>query len=192
MKFLIDLLPVVVMFVVFKLTKDMPNNMGMIYATAAAMVASVLQLALLKIKKMPIKPLHWFGFVTILVLGGITVYLGDGEYVKYKFTIVEWVLAAVLLIGQYGFKKNMLKAVIGTEMQLPDVAWNKLSVSYAVFFILMGALNLFIIRHYAGDDNLWMNFKLYGSMGLTLVFVLWQSTWLGKYLTDESSKAGKD
>lgn len=177
MKFLLDLLPVLVLFGVFKATGDM------FQATAAAMVASVLQIVIYKFKKMPIKPIHWFGLGSIVILGGLSIYLHDIIYLKWKFTIVEWVLATAILLGQYVFKKNMLQALIGSELQLPDVAWKKLAVSYAAFFGFMGALNLYIAYNY--DNDVWLNFKMYGTMGLMLVFFAWQSTWLGKYLVDD-------
>lgn len=176
MKFLLDLLPVVVLFGVFKTTGDMFN------ATAAAMVASIVQILIYKLKKMPIKPIHWFGLASIVVLGGISIYLHDIIYLKWKFTIVEWVLATAVLLGQYVFKKNMLQALIGSELSLPDVAWRKLALSYAAFFTFMGTLNLYIAYNF--NDNVWLNFKMYGTMGLMLVFFVWQSTWLGKYLVD--------
>jgi intracellular septation protein len=179
MKFLIDLLPVVVLFVVFKFTGDM------LAATKAAMVASVVQIALLKLKKLPIKAIHWFGLAAILVLGGLSVYLKDEFYLQLKFTIVEWVLAAAILIGQYVFKKNMLQTLLGSELELPDVAWDKLALSYAVFFIIMGGLNLLVMLYFKEH---WVDFKFYGSFVLMFVFVIWQSTWLGKYMVESEPK----
>lgn len=185
MKFLIDLLPVVVLFVVFKSTDDM------LTATKAAIAASVLQMILLKVQKMPIKAIHWFGFGSIIVLGSLTIYLHDPFYLKLKFTIVEWVMAAVILIGQFGFKKNMLQALMGSELKLPSQAWDKLGFRMALFFIFIGALNLFVMYYYRDNDNAWMNFKMYVTTGLMLVFFLWQSTWLSPYMVESDSGADK-
>ncbi|MGL4767339.1 MAG: inner membrane-spanning protein YciB [Formosimonas sp.] len=178
MKFLIDLLPVVALFAVFKLSNDM------LLATKAAVAASVLQMVFLKIKKLPIKAIHWFGFASIIVLGSLTVYLHDPFYLKLKFTIVEWVMAAAILIGQYGFKKNMLHALMGSELNLPLEAWNKLALRMALFFIFIGALNLAVMYLYQDNDNVWMNFKMFGTTALMFVFFAWQAKWLAPYLTE--------
>lgn len=180
MNFLIDLLPVLVLFIIYKVTGDM------FVATAAAIAASVLQMLLLKLRKMPIKPIHWFGFFSILVLGSLTIYLHDPFYLKLKFTIVEWVTAAIILVGQYVFRKNMLKSIIGTELNLPDEVWNKLGLRMGVFFVFLGLLNLMVMYYYLDNDDAWMNFKMYGVTVLMFVFFAFQSRLISPYIEDEN------
>ncbi len=181
-KLLIDLFPVIVLFIIYKITNDM------IAATKMAMAASVMQMLFLKIKKMPIKAIHWFGLGMVLVLGSLTIYLSDPFYIKVKFTVVEWILAIIILVSQFVFRKNALQSVMGSEMPLPREIWDKLALRMALFFIFIGALNLLVMYYFRDNDNAWLNFKLFVSTGLMFVFFLFQYPLLKPYLLEKSEE----
>lgn len=180
MKALIDFFPIVLFFLSYKISKDM------FLATAVAMGATMLQMLFMKWKHIEIKPIHWFGAVMILLLGSMSIYFHETIFLKWKFSVVEWTLGAAILIGQFVFKKNMLKMLMGQELALEESAWKTFSAMWAGFFIFLGTLNIYIAYNYS--DDVWMNFKLYGSLGITFVFILLQSFWLAKHMPKEEAE----
>jgi intracellular septation protein len=180
-KLIIDLFPVVLFFVAYKISDDM------FVATAVAIVSAIAQIGLMKWKKIAIQPIHWISLVMIVVLGTVSILFREPMFLKWKFSVLEWSMGAAILIGQYVFGKNMLKLLMGNELQLADDVWKKLGLMWALFFIFLGTLNIYIAYQY--DDATWVNFKTYGALGLSMVFVLAQSIWLSKHLPAEVAKA---
>lgn len=174
LKIIIDLFPVAAFFVAFKINGDM------FMATSVVIASTVIQIVLMKLLKITIKPMHWISFVLIVVLGGIALAFREPLFLKWKFSVLEWSMAAAILIGQFVFNKNMLKLLMGKELSLPDEVWKKLGVLWAVFFIFLGALNIYIAYHY--DDVVWVNFKTYGALGLSILFMIAQGIWLSRYM----------
>jgi intracellular septation protein len=179
LKTIIELFPVVFFFAAFKLTNDMFK------ATAVAIVCAVLQVGLMKWQKIQIKPIHWFSAGLVIILGGISIYVHNPMFLKWKFSVLEWCLGAAILIGQFAFNKNMLKLLLGQELTLPDGVWKKLGLMWAAFFIFLGILNIYIAYQY--DDAVWVNFKTYGSLGLTMAFMLVQSLWISRHMQDDTA-----
>lgn len=174
MKILFDLFPILLFFVAYKL--------GDIYvATGVAMASTVGQLAWLKLRKRPIEVMHWLSFGIIVVFGGATLWLKDPAFIKWKPTVLFWLFAAILIGGQWT-GKNPIKALLGQQIALPASAWGTLNLSWAIFFAIMGGLNLLVAHHY--DEETWVNFKLFGITGLQILFVIAQSFWLVKYMQE--------
>jgi intracellular septation protein len=174
-KLLIDFFPLVVFFVAFRL--------GDIFtATAAAIGATVVQMGYLKLSKTPIEPLHWLGLGVVIVFGGLTLWLRDETFIKWKPTIYNWVFASTMIIGFVVFRKNLLKALLAKQLELPDNAWNTMLWMWSGFFIFMGALNLYIAYRFPTD--VWVNFKVWWSMGLWLLFTLGQGVYMSKYIKE--------
>src|SRR5262245_15988164 len=176
MKFLFDLLPVVLFFVAFKLA-------DIYVATAVAIGTTVLQVAWLKLRRQRVPGMLWASLAIIAVFGGATLLLQDETFIKWKPTVLYWLFGAVLA-GAALLRRNLIRSVLSQEMQLPDSVWSRLNWSWIAFFAFMGALNLYVAYNYSTD--LWVNFKLFGGMGLMLVFVVAQAVFLARYVEDKS------
>jgi intracellular septation protein len=176
MKFLFDLFPVVVFFVAFKLA-------DIYVATGIAICASVLQVAWLKLRGKRVDPMLWASLAIIGVFGGATLLLQNETFIKWKPTVLYWLFAAVLATSALVFRRNLIRTMLSEQMQLPDAVWSRLNLSWAGFFAFMGAANLYVAYNYSTD--LWVNFKLFGGIGLMLLFVLAQSVFLAKYVAEK-------
>lgn len=172
MKFLLDFLPIVLFFVAFKLA-------GIYVATGVAIAATLLQIAYLRAKTGKVEPMQWLSLGIIVLFGGATLLAHDESFIKWKPTVLYWLMSAALIIGTL-MKRNIIRALMGAQMRLPDAVWPKLNWSWGAFFAFMGALNLWVAHHY--DTDTWVNFKLFGGMGLMLLFVVAQALVLSRYL----------
>jgi len=176
MKFLFDLFPVILFFVVFKLSD--------IYtATAAAIAATFLQIGWLKWKGRKVDTMMWVSLAIIVVFGGATLALHDETFIKWKPTVLYWLFGGVIATADLAFKRNITRAVLGEQVRMPESAWKRLNWSWAGFFAFMGAANLYVALHFATDT--WVNFKLFGGMGLLLAFVVLQALFLARYVEEE-------
>ena len=173
MKFLFDLFPVILFFIAFKLQ-------GIYVATAVAIAASFAQIGWLWLRGRKIDAMLWVSLAIIVVFGSATLLLHDETFIKWKPTVLYWLFAAVLSVSALVFHKNLMRAMLGEKIQLPDPAWSKLNFSWVGFFAGMGVLNLYVAFNFPTDT--WVNFKLFGGMGLMLAFVIAQSLFLAKYV----------
>jgi intracellular septation protein len=176
MKLLFDFFPVVLFFVAFKL-------FDIYVATAVAMGATLAQIGWVWLRRGKVDRMLWVSFGVITVFGGATLALGDPTFIKWKPTVLYWLFAAVLVVAGFAFKKNFVKSMMQQHVQLPDEVWARLQASWIGFFVFMGALNLYVAYNYTTDT--WVNFKLFGGMGLMLVFVLLQALLLAKHVQDD-------
>ena len=182
MKFLFDLLPVIVFFAAFKLA-------DIYVATGTAIVATFLQVGWLKMRRKPVEPMLWASLGLIVVFGGATLLLRDETFIKWKPTVLYWLFGAVLLGSELIFRRNLIRAMLGAQVQLPDPVWAKLNWSWVGFFAIMGALNLYVAFNFPTD--LWVNFKLFGGMGLMLLFVIAQALFLARYMPADGREGSK-
>ena len=201
MKLLFDLFPVILFFASFKYSEKNPE-------TAAAWVASLLGSAAVDIKQAPIllatvvviaatvaqiawvhfrhgkvDKMLWISLGLVVVFGGLTLVFQNEAFIKWKPTILYWVFAVSLAFSALILKKNPMKAMLGEQLTLPEPVWNKVNLSWIAFFAVMGVLNLVIAFNFPTDT--WVNFKLFGGMGLMLVFVLGQGLLLSKYIEEK-------
>lgn len=174
MKFLFDLFPVILFFIAFKVT-------DIYVATGVAIAATFLQVGWLALRGRRVDPMLWASLGIIVVFGGATLLLKDETFIKWKPTVLYW-LFGVVLGGGILAGKNFLRMLLGDKMQLPDAAWSNLTWSWAGFFVFMGALNLFVAYSFSTDT--WVNFKLFGGMGLMFLFVIAQAMFLAKYVEE--------
>lgn len=175
MKFLFDLFPVILFFAVFKFA-------GIYAATACAIVATLGQIAWVKVRHGKVDNMLIASGAIIVVFGGATLLLHDETFIKWKPTILYWLFGVVLAAGELFWKKNLIRAVMEQQITLPDPVWRALNHAWAGFFALLGLLNLYVAYHYATDT--WVNFKLFGTMGLMFAFVIAQSLLLSKYVKE--------
>jgi intracellular septation protein len=175
MKFLFDLFPVILFFVAFKVT-------GIYVATGVAIAATFLQVGWLALRGRKIDPMLWASLGIIVVFGGATLLLQDETFIKWKPTVLYWLFAVVLAGGALA-GKNFLRVLLKQQMQLPEEVWTRLTWSWAGFFLFMGAANLVVALNFSTDT--WVDFKLFGGMGLMLVFVIAQAMFLAKYVEEQ-------
>jgi len=176
MKFLFDLLPVILFFVVFKFAD--------IYAaTGVAIAATFAQIGWLKFRRRKVDTMMWVSLAIIVIFGGATLLLKDETFIKWKPTVLYWMFSGILLGGQLLLGKNIIRAMMGKQIELPEAIWRKLNWSWAAFFALMGAANLYVAFNFSTDA--WVNFKLFGGMGLMLVFVVLQALFLSRYMQEK-------
>jgi intracellular septation protein len=176
MKFLFDVFPVVLFFVAFKLT-------DIYVATGVAIGATVLQVAGLKLAGKRVDPMLWASLGIIGVFGGATLFLHDETFIKWKPTVLYWLFGLVLTLSAFFFRKNLIRAMLGKQIELPDPIWARLNASWVVFFLVMGVLNLYVAYNFGTD--FWVNFKLFGGIGLMVLFVVAQSLFLARYVEDK-------
>ena len=179
MKFLFDLFPVLLFFVAFKFQ-------GIFVATAVAIAATVAQIGWVLARRRKVSNMQWASLAIIVIFGGATLILRDETFIKWKPSVLYWLTGAAFLIA-LAFKKNLVKAVMGEGIELPEPIWTKLAVAWGVFFLFKGVLNLWVAYHYSTET--WVNFKLFGGMGLILAFVFAQAIWLSKYVQEAPAKA---
>jgi intracellular septation protein len=207
MKFLFDLFPVILFFAVFKwagghneaahglvnqflssfvaggavTTEQSP----IILATAIAILASFAQIAYLLIRRKKIDIMLWVSVFIIVVFGGLTIYFNNKYFIMCKPTILYWCFAIGLAYSESILKKNMIRTMLQEQIKLPDQVWRRLNLAWIAFFVFMGITNLlvaFVI--FKGNDDAWVNFKLFGGMGLMFAFVVCQSVFLAKYMEE--------
>ena len=178
MKFLFDIFPVVLFFAAYKLA-------DIFVATAVAIGATFVQIGWVWVRTRKIEPMLWVSLAIIVVFGGATLLLRDETFIKWKPTVLYWLFGAVLAIADHGFGKNLIRAMMGSQIVLPDRVWTRLNQSWVGFFAVMGVLNLYVAYNFATDT--WVDFKLFGGTGLMLLFILGQAAMLAKYVEDKGS-----
>jgi intracellular septation protein len=129
----------------------------------------------------------WVTLVVITVFGGATLLFKDDTFIKWKPTVLYWLFAGVLAVAALGFRKNLVRSMMQKQVTLPDEVWTRLLMSWIGFFAVMGVLNLYVAYNYSLDA--WVNFKMFGGIGLMLVFVLAQAVMLAKHVQDKNESA---
>jgi intracellular septation protein len=175
MKFLFDLFPVLLFFAAFK-------AWDIYVATAVAIGATFLQIGLLALLRRRIDPMLWVSLAIIVVFGGATLLLHDESFIKWKPTVLYWLFALVLSGSALLFRRNLIRAMLGAQMVLPDPVWTRLNWSWVAFFAFMGGANLFVAFHFSTEQ--WVNFKLFGGTGLMVLFVVAQALLLARHIDE--------
>jgi intracellular septation protein len=175
MKFLFDLLPVILFFVGFKLY-------DIFTATAIAIAVTLAMIVYSKIRHGKIEKMLLINGAVISVLGGITLLLHDKTYIMWKPTVLYWLLAAFLLVSNLFFNKNFIKQMMNKMFNAPKPIWDKLNLAWVIFLVALGVLNLYVAFNYT--ENAWVNFKLFGATGILFIFIIAQTFALKKYLVE--------
>jgi len=200
MKLLFDLFPVLVFFLAYRLAGlfpdalaplgmamgAAPSTLPLVAATAATMLATAVQILALRLRGRTVDRMLWVSFVLVSVLGGATIFLHDPVFIQWKPTALYWSFAAAL-IGARLLHRNLIRSAMQAQLRLPDPVWARLSDLWSAFFVLLGALNLYVAWNYS--ETTWVNFKLFGTLGAMLLFVLAQSLWLSRHLEEERTDA---
>lgn len=201
-KFLFDLFPIIVFFIAYKLGDSYPEQSqsildafgmhaapggkpGIFLATLVAILATFVQVGWVKLRGRKVEIMLWVSLFIIVVFGGATLYLQNENFIKWKPTVLYWIFAGAIF-GAAILGKNLIRTMMTSQMELPDAAWRQMNLSWGGFFAFMGIANLWVANNFSTDD--WVNFKLYGSIVLMLVFVVIQSLMLSRYIDKEESK----
>lgn len=172
MKLLFDLFPILLFFAAFKL--------GDLYvATGVAILATAGQIAWLKWRGRIVEPMQWTSLAIIVVFGGMTLLFHDETFIKWKPTVLYALFAAALLLAPRFTGVNPLRAMMGAQLTLPEPVWRQLTFAWVAFFVAMGVANLLVAYRFPLD--VWVNFKVFGTMALTIVFVIAQALWVGHH-----------
>ena len=205
MKLLLDFLPIFLFFGTFKFAEKNadaaaafatehfgflvsggivgPKEGPVLLATLVVIVATLAQIGVLLLMRRKVDLMLWVSLVLVGVLGGATVWFHNDTFIKWKPSGLYWAMGLALLVSQVVFRKNLLQALIGAQLVLPPAVWQRLNAAWIAFFALMGALNLYVAYNYSTDT--WVNFKLFGGMGLMLAFTLAQGLYLSRHLKPE-------
>jgi intracellular septation protein len=176
MQLLLEFLPIALFFVAYKF--------GDLFVATGVLIAAVTVQAIVQwIRHRKISPMMLTSAVLVMVFGGLTLWLQDATFIKWKPTILYWLMAVAFAGSQFIGEKTFIQRMLGENMQLERALWARLNIMWVVFFLFLGALNIYVANHY--DEATWVNFKLFGLMGLTFAFAIAQTFWLSSKLPDE-------
>jgi intracellular septation protein len=171
MQFLVDLLPVIAFFIAYKLAD--------IYVATGVLIVGVLAQTIYSwIRHRKVSPMLLVSTALVLVFGGLTLVVHDATFIKWKPTIVNWLFAGAFLASQFTRGPTIIQRMLGENVTLDDGNWRRLNLAWVAFFVAAGALNIYVAFHF--DEATWVNFKLFGLMGLTLAFALAQGVWIAR------------
>jgi len=171
MQLLADYFPLILFFVAFKWQ-------GIYAATAVAIVASILQIAYFRWKG-KVSAIHWISLAIIGVFGGATLLLQDETFIKWKPTVLYALFGLVLAAGKLVWRRDLI-AVLLKDIVLPPAVWSGVTWSWIAFFAAMAVANWYVAFHFTTET--WVNFKVWGGIGLVLVFAVAQGLWLARYM----------
>lgn len=176
MKILYDYFPIICFFIAYKL-------FGIYVATATTMVASLLQVGFFWLWHRRFEKMHLITLALVMLLGSSTLIFHKAIFIKWKPSIIYWVFALILFFSGFFSKKPLIQKMLGDKISLPEKIWWRLNLSWTGFFIFLGMLNLYVVYHYSTDS--WVNFKLFGTLGLVLLFVVAQALYMTRYMDKE-------
>lgn len=182
MQLLFDFFPVIAFFIAYKVA-------GIYVATAVIIVAVIAQVGVQWFRHQKISSMSLVSAALVLVFGGLTLLVHDKAFIQWKPTVVNWLFAAAFLGSQFIGGQPIVQRLLGSQVPLPSASWRRLNLGWVVFFVVMGAANLYVARNYS--EATWVNFKLFGVLGLTLVFVLAQGAWIASK-TDRTDASASD
>ncbi len=208
MKVLFDLFPVILFFLAYTAAKRVPETAAsvvssllggvgaagavaadqapILLATAVAIAATIGQVSWLLLRGRKVDGMLWISLAIIVVMGGATLLLRDPTFIKWKPTVLYWSFAVVLLGADLILHKNVIRTMMQEQLSLPNLVWRRLNLSWVAFFAVMGAANLYVAYNYS--ENAWVNFKLFGGIGLMIAFVILQGLMLSRFIESEERK----
>jgi len=203
MKLLFDFFPVILFFIAYKAFPSLPvetaeqlnqltglgldpatQSHAIFFATLIAIAASFLQVSLYRIRHGRFERMHLISLGILTLVGGTTLMLRDPIYFMWKPTLLNWLFAIILLGSAFWGEKNLIERMMGASIEAPKSVWLRLNLAWVGFFIFSGMANIYVAYNFS--ESTWVNFKLFGLMGLTLGFVILQAFYLARHMPDES------
>ena len=207
MKLLFDFLPIILFFGTFKYAEGHKDwaaefatrHLGavvsggvvttaqapVLLATVVVILATLAQVLWLKLRGRKVDTMLWVSLGLVVVLGGATIYFHSETFIKWKPSALYWAMGLALWLAPLVSGRNLLKVLLGEQLQLPPRVWHRLNFAWIAFFGLMGVLNLWVAYSFSTDT--WVNFKLFGGIGLMLLFTLAQGLFLARYLEEPAA-----
>jgi intracellular septation protein len=204
MKLLFDFLPIVLFFATFKFAERdaawaaafATQHLGflvaggvvdakeapVLLATVVVIAATLAQVLWLKLRGRKVDKMLWVSLGLVVVLGGLTIYFHSDTFIKWKPSMLYWAMGLAFWLSPLLTGKNLLKVLLGEQVQLPPRVWHRLNFAWVAFFATMGLLNIWVAYTFSTDT--WVNFKLFGLMGLTFAFVIGVGLWLAQYMKE--------
>jgi len=177
MKFLADFFPILLFFIAYQ-------AYDIYVATAVAIASSFLQVAFYWITRHRVEKMHLVTLGLLVVFGGLTLLLRDPLFIKWKPTVVNWLFGIVFLGSHFLGQKTMIERMMSHTIELPTGIWFRLNIGWALFFIASGLLNLYVAFNF--PEETWVNFKLFGMLGLTLLFIVLQAFYMARHIQDQN------
>jgi intracellular septation protein len=209
MKLLFDFLPIVLFFATFKYAEGQkdwaaqfasdhfgflvsggivgPNEAPVLLATLVVIAATTLQVLFLLVRGKKVDMMLWVSLAIVVTLGGATVWFHSETFIKLKPSALYWFMALSLWVSQAAFGKNLLKAMMGKQLDLPEPVWQRLNTAWVAFFALMGILNLYVA--YTFSTGAWVNFKMFGFTGLMILFMVAQGLYLNRHIKPDAAES---
>lgn len=179
MKLFLDYLPIIFFFIAYKIW-------NIYVATAVAIAVLIIQVVYTLIRHKKVETTQWINLVILVVFGGATLIFHKAIFIKWKVSVVYWLFGLVLLGMQWIRKKSLLQNLVGKHLAVPDSVWRNLTIAWSIFFLMMGCINTYVIYHYTTEQ--WVNFKLFGTFSLVLIFCVAQAFYLNKYIDQNEEK----
>lgn len=179
MQLLFDFFPVIAFFIAYKLS-------DIYVATGIIIVAVIVQSAVQWIRFRKISPMSLISGVLVLIFGGLTLVIHDKAFIQWKVSIVNWLFATAFLVSQFIGDKPLIERMLGDNMPLERALWRRLNWAWTLFFLILGSVNLFVAYNFS--ESVWVDFKVFGVLGMTLLFALLQGVWLASKLPAESAE----
>jgi intracellular septation protein len=176
MRILFDLLPILLFFVAYRFA-------DIYVATATAIVVSVLQIGWLRLRGRRVDGMQWASLVIIVVFGGMTLLFRDETFIKWKPTVLYACFTTALLVSRYAMGRNLIQTMMGKQITLNAAIWDRLNLAWAAFFAAVGVLNVYVA--YSFPTETWVNFKVFGTLGLTIAFIVAQALYLGRHVQEQ-------
>ncbi len=176
MKLLIEFLPIVIFFIAYK-------AFDIYIATMAAIAVATIQVLFDRLYLRKWDRNHLLTFAIICFFGGATLLLQDEVYIKWKPTVINGIFAIAFLVSQFVGRQSLVERLLGTQIKLSRQHWGKLNMSWVAFFAFCGLINVYVM--YAFDTDTWVNFKLFGMLGLTILFMFGQSLMIARMRQNE-------
>ena len=211
MKLLFDFLPVILFFGTFKYAESQKawaadiatRHLGfmvsggkvseaeapVLLATVVVIAATLAQVVWLKLRRRKVDTMLWVSLALVVVLGGLTIWLHSETFIKWKPSALYWAMGLAFWLGPLVFNRNLLKVLLGEQLDLPGKVWHRLNFAWIAFFGVMGLLNVWVAYNFTTAT--WVNFKLFGGLGLMLLFMVVQGLWISRYLEPASGRSGR-
>jgi intracellular septation protein len=208
MKLLFDFLPIIFFFATFKFaerdaawaaafaTQHLgflvaggvvgPKEAPVLLATVVVIVATLAQVLWLKLRRLKVDKMLWVSLALVVVLGGLTIYFHNETFIKWKPSMLYWAMGLAFWLSPLLTGKNLLKVLLGEQLELPPRAWHRLNFAWVAFFATMGLLNIWVAYTFSTDA--WVNFKLFGGIGLMLLFSVGQGLYIARHLPPEQQE----
>ncbi len=205
MKLLLDFLPIILFFGTFKIADIHPDaaakfatdhlgfavsggvvgpaEAAVLLATVVVIVATLVQITLLLAMRRKVDTMLWVTFVLVAVLGGATVWFHNPTFIKWKPSVLYWAMSVIFWTSQTFFNKNVLRSLVGEQLELPTPVWQRLNLAWVAFFALMGIANLYVAYNYS--TSTWASFKVFGLSGLMIIFMFAQGLYISRFLDDD-------